>query len=128
MFLSQMVQLLSAQEHLVHWMRVDMTWMMVFILRKCHLDSQYLANLIQTTERVNIDNMGDLVVNDDADCDKISQKGWKSITVNSGLCNSMTDLVISFYPYLEWIYVSESSLQNVQHVELTSIFFFKSLL
>ena len=62
----------------------------------------------------------DLVISSEADCEKIKEKGWKSITVNEGLCNSMTDdLDISFYPYLEWIRV-EDSLKNIHSLTISS--------
>ena len=58
--------------------------------------------------------MGDLVISSDADCEKIKQNGWTSITVNAGLCNSMTDdLDISNYYYLESITVKGSTSSKV---------------
>ena len=60
------------------------------------------------------------MISSEADCEKIKEKGWKSITVNKELCNSMTDLDISFYPYLKWIRVEDSSLQNIHSLTISS--------
>ena len=94
----------------------------LYLMELLFLESQYLANLIKTTERVTV---SDLVISSEADCEKIKEKGWKSITVNGGLCKSMTDdLDISFYPYLEWIRVegsySKYSLKNIHSLTISS--------
>ena len=90
----------------------------LYLMELIFLESQYLANLIKTPERNN--TASDLVISSEADCEKIKEKGWKSITVNNDLCNSMTDLDISFYPYLEWIRVENYSLQKIHSLTISS--------
>ena len=52
-----------------------------------------------------------LTITSNSDCNKLLQNGWKSITVNEGLCNSMTnDLSISYNPCLESIVLKKNSL------------------
>lgn len=59
-------------------------------------------------------NGKDLVVYLDSDCSKLLITGWKTITVNEGLCNAMTsELIISGYSYLESFVVKKNSLINL---------------
>ena len=54
-----------------------------------------------------------LIVSSDSDCEKLHQDRWTSITVNEGLCNSMTNnLTISDNPCLETIVIKKNSLRN----------------
>lgn len=56
----------------------------------------------------------DLVVYLDSDCSKLLLTGWKTITVNEGLCNAITsELVISGYSELESFVVKKNSLINL---------------
>lgn len=62
----------------------------------------------------------DLVVKSDEDCEKLLQTGWKTITVNVGLCNSMkSDLTIRDYPYLREIVVKKNSLNYLNSLTIT---------
>lgn len=62
----------------------------------------------------------DLVVKSDDDCEKLLETGWKTITVNVGLCNSMkTDLTIRDYPYLREIVVKKNSLLYLNSLTIT---------
>ena len=50
---------------------------------------------------------------------KIQEHGWKSITVNSGRCNSMRDnLYISNNPCLESITVNGQSFYNLNSLTI----------
>ena len=54
-----------------------------------------------------------LIVESNSDCSKLYNRGWKSITVNEGLCNSMTgDINIYNNPCLESIVIKKNSLKN----------------
>ena len=62
-----------------------------------------------------------MVVADDNDCDKLLQNGWITITVNAGLCNSMTsDLIISNNPCIESIYIHKNSLKYTNSVVISN--------
>ena len=53
-----------------------------------------------------------LVITSDYDCVKIQERGWKSITVNSGRCNNMKDdLFISNNPCLQSIVLKRNTLK-----------------
>ena len=53
-----------------------------------------------------------LVITSDSDCEKLHQDRWTSITVNSGLCNSMRgNLSISNYPCLQSIVLKRNTLK-----------------
>lgn len=63
----------------------------------------------------------DLVVSSDIDCSKLLETGWKMITINEGLCNSMTsDWVISDYPCLREILVKKNSLRNLNSLVVSN--------
>ena len=62
-----------------------------------------------------------LTISSNSDCNKLLQNGWKSITVNEGLCNSMTNnLYISYYPCLESILVKKNSLKNLNSLAISN--------
>ena len=60
-----------------------------------------------------------LVVASDSDCYKLSQSGWSSITVNDGLCWSMSSLTISNNECLQYIYIQSNSLQKIGSLSLS---------
>ena len=65
-----------------------------------------------------------LVIQNDNDCYKLNQSGWSSIVVNEGLCNSMTgSLSFSNNTCLQYIYIKEYSLKNINSLLLSISFF-----
>ena len=61
-----------------------------------------------------------LIITSNSNCAKLQQSGWKSITVNEGLCNSMTnDLTISYDPCLESVIVKKNSLKNMNSLVIS---------
>ena len=65
---------------------------------------------------------GDLVISTDDDCDKLNNViALRSITVNEGMCNTMTsDLVIADSPCLEEIIVKKNALNNLNSLTIDS--------
>ena len=64
---------------------------------------------------------GVLIVSNNNDCDKLLQNGWITITVNEGLCNSMTgDLLISNYLSLESIDIKRDSLRDLNKLVISN--------
>ena len=62
-----------------------------------------------------------LTVSSDSDCAKLHQDRWTSITVNQGLCNSMTsNLTISDNPCLESIVIKKNSLKNLNSLVISN--------
>ena len=61
-----------------------------------------------------------LVIESDSDCSKLLQTNWQSITVNEGLCNSMTgSLTISEYPNLMSISIAVKSLKSITSLTIS---------
>ena len=61
-----------------------------------------------------------LIITSNSNCAKLQQSGWKSITVNEGLCNSMTnDLTISYDPCLESVVIKKNSLKNLNSLVIS---------
>ena len=61
-----------------------------------------------------------LIIESDSDCSKLLQTNWQSITVNEGLCNSMTgSLTISNYSNLMSISISDNSLINITSLTIS---------
>ena len=72
------------------------------------LKNQVASSLSQMT----CSSSQSLTIASDSDCTKLQQNGWKSIHINSGMCNSMkTDLIISNNPCLESIDIEKNSLK-----------------
>ena len=71
------------------------------------------TTLLPTTQPPdNCISTDELHVLSDNDCERLLENGWKSITVNEGLCNSMTNnLTISDNPCLESIVLKKNSLK-----------------
>ena len=62
-----------------------------------------------------------LIITSNSNCAKLQQSGWKSITVNEGLCNSMTnDLTISYDPCLESVVIKKNSLKNLNSLVISN--------
>ena len=56
----------------------------------------------------------DLIVSNNSDCVKLFENGWKTITVNEGLCNEVySNLIIRNYSCLQEILVKKNSLKNL---------------
>ena len=52
----------------------------------------------------------------------IYESGWSSITVKEGYCYSLSgDLVISNNPCLQYIYLQDYALSNIQSVVLSNL-------
>ena len=52
----------------------------------------------------------------------IYESGWSSITVKEGNCYSLSgDLVISNNPCLQYIYLQDNTLSNIQSVVLSNL-------
>ena len=87
--------------------------MIVIFLLLFHIVSSNLQTMIISSLGIRSCSAAQsLTVSSDSDCAKLQEHGWKSITVNSGLCNSMRgDLSISNYPFLQSIVLKKNSLK-----------------
>ena len=96
--------------------------MIVIFILLSHIVSSNLQTMIISS--LGIDSCSaaqSLTVSSDSDCVKIQERGWKSITVNSGLCNSMRgSLSISNYPCLQSIEINSNSLQNLNSLVISN--------
>ena len=62
-----------------------------------------------------------LIITSESTCNKLLLNGWKSITVNEGLCNSMTnDLAISNNHCLKSIVLKKNSLKNLNSLVISN--------
>ena len=74
-----------------------------------------------TLPPLNCNFTNSLIVESDNDCERLLENGWKSITVNEGLCNSMTNnLVISDNPCLESLVFKKNSLKNLNRLVISN--------
>ena len=63
-----------------------------------------------------------LVIENEEDCEMIYESGWSSITVKEGYCDSLyDDLVISNNNCLQYIYLQDKALSNIQSVVLSNL-------
>ena len=70
----------------------------------------------------------DLVVTSESDCVKLFTNGWKTITVNEGLCNSIeSDLMLCDNPCLQEIVIKKNSLQNLNSLKISNNTVLKSI-
>ena len=89
--------------------------MIVIFLLLFHIVSSNLQTMIISSLGIRSCSAAQsLTVSSDSDCEKLHQDRWTSITVNSGLCNSMRgNLSISNNPCLQAIEINSNSLQNL---------------
>ena len=57
----------------------------------------------------------ELIIQQETDCDKLSENSWSTITVMTGLCNSLTNpLTISNNACLKYLHIHGYALMNVE--------------
>ena len=88
-----------------------------------HIESTLLANqVLNHIHSINIQPFcGEkLIVTKEDDCSKINQGLWSSITIFSGLCNSLNiDLIIANNTCLELINIQNKALQNINSLVIS---------
>ena len=96
--------------------------MIVIFLLLFHIVSSNLQTMIISSLGIRSCSAAQsLTVSSDSDCEKLHQDRWTSITVNSGLCNSMRgNLSISNYPCLQSIEINSNSLQNLNSLVISN--------
>ena len=107
MVVLQIMVLLSLVSHLLLFDLIQVALISWYYLVSINLKNQISSSLEYDHNVV----CQPLTITSNSDCNKLLQNGWKSITVNEGLCNSMTnDLSISYNPCLESIVLKKNSL------------------
>ena len=89
-----------------------------------HIESILLANqVLNHINSINIQPIcgGELIVLNEDDCSKIYQGNWSTITIFSGLCNSLnSDLMITNNTCLQLINIQNNALQNINTLVLSN--------
>ena len=87
--------------------------MIVIFLLLFHIVSSNLQTMIISSLGIRSCSAAQsLTISSYSDCEKLHQDRWTSITVNSGLCNSMRgNLSISNYPCLQSIVLKRNTLK-----------------
>ena len=96
--------------------------MIVIFLLLFHIVSSNLQTMIISSLGIRSCSAAQsLTVSSDSDCEKLHQDRWTSITVNSGRCNSIRDILsISNYPCLQSIEINSNSLQNLNSLVISN--------
>ena len=96
--------------------------MIVIFILLFHLVSSNLQTMIISSLGIRSCSAAQsLIVSSDSDCEKLHQDRWTSITVNRGLCNSMTsNLVISDNTCLESLVFKKYSLKNLNSLVISN--------
>ena len=113
----QIIALLSLVSHLLLFDLIQVLLIPWYYLVSTNLKNQISSSLEYDHNVV----CQPLTITSNSDCNKLLQNGWKSITVNEGLCNSMTNnLTISYYPCLESIVLKKNSLKNLNSLVISN--------
>ena len=113
----QIIPLLSIASHLLLFDLIQVLLIPWYYLVSINLKNQISSSLEFDHNVV----CQPLTISSDSDCNKLLQNGWKSITVNEGLCNSMTNnLVLSYNPCLQSILVKKNSLKNLNSLVISN--------
>ena len=96
--------------------------MIVIFLLLFHIVSSNLQTMIISSLGIRSCSAAQsLTVSSDSDCEKLHQDRWTSITVNQGLCNSMTNnLTISDNACLESLVFKKNSLRNLNSLVISN--------
>ena len=113
----QIMVLLSLVSHLLLFDLIQVALISWYYLVSINLKNQISSSLEFDHNVV----CQPLTISSDSDCNKLLQNGWKSITVNEGLCNSMTNnLTISYNPCLESIVIKKNSLKYLNSLIISN--------
>ena len=63
-----------------------------------------------------------LVIENEDDYAKLSDKNWSSILVKEGLFNEMRDeLIMNDYPHVQFIHIQEDSFKNISSLTISNL-------
>ena len=126
MFLSSMECILMVKMHSIDYIRIIFNMMKVWYLFSSSIDSielvnQILPHVIQWSNDIVDDNP--LVIENEDDYAKLSDKNWSSIIVKEGLFKEMRDeLILNDYPHIQFIHIQRESFYSTTSLILSSIF------
>ena len=122
MFLSSMESTLMEKMLSIVYIRIIFNMMNVWYLFYSSLDSIELVNQIlpHVIQIENDDNP--LVIENEDDYDKLTDKNWSSIIVKEGLFKEMKDeLILNDYPHVQFIHIQEDSFMNISNLTISNL-------
>ena len=96
--------------------------MKVWYLFYSLLDSIDLANqIIPHVKQIENDD-NPLVIENEDDFGKLSDKNWSSIIVKEGLFEEMrNELILNDYPHIQFIHIQEDSFKNISSLTISNL-------
>ena len=122
MFLSLMESILMVKMHSIDYTRIIFNMMKVWYLFYSWLESIELVNqIIPHIKQIDIDD-DPLVIENEDDYAKLTDKNWSSIIVKEGLFKEMKDeLILNDYPHVQFIHIQEGSFKNISSLTISNL-------
>ena len=125
MFLSSMDSIFMVKMYSLDYIRIIFNMMKVWYLFSSSLESIELANqiipfVIQWSNDIVDDNP--LVLENEDDYAKLSDKNWSSIIVKEGLFEEMrNELMLNNYPHVQFIHIQIESYKAISSLTISNL-------
>ena len=122
MFLSSMESILMVKMLSIDYIRIIFNMMKVWYLFYSSLESTELVNQIIPHIKQIEDDDNPLVIENEDDYAKLTDKNWSSIIVKEGLFNEMRDeLILNDYPHVQFIHIQGGSFRIVSSLTISNL-------
>ena len=122
MFLSSMDSIFMVKMFSLDYIRIIFNMMKVWYLFSSSLESIELAKQITTHIRqIDIDD-NPLILENEDDYAKLSDKNWSSIIVKEGLFEEMrNELMLNNYPHVQFIHIQIESYKAISSLTISNL-------
>ena len=128
MFLSSMESILMVKMHSIDYIRIIFNMMKVWYLFYSSLDSIELANqILPHIKQIESDD-NPLVLENEDDYDKLSDKNWSSIIVKERVFEEMrNELILKNYQHIQFIHIQRESFERISNMTISNLPELKSI-
>ena len=125
MFISSMESILMVKMHSLDYTQIIFNMMKVWYLFSSSVESielfnQIIPHVIQLSNDIVDDNP--LIIENEDDYGKLSDKNWSSIIVKEGLfIRRRNKLILNDYPHVQFIHIQERSFKNFSSLTISNL-------
>ena len=122
MFLSSMDSILMVKTRSLDYIQIIFNMMKVWLSFYSSLESIELVNQILSHVKQVENDDNPLVLENEDDFAKLTDKNRSSIIVKEGLFEEMKDeLILNDYPHVQFIHIQESSFKNISSLTISNL-------
>ena len=125
MFISSMESILMVKMHSLDYTQIIFNMMKVWYLFSSSVESielfnQIIPHVIQLSNDIVDDNP--LIIENEDDYGKLSDKNWSSIIVKEGLfIRRRNKLILNDYPHVQFIHIQVDSFKNISSLTMSNL-------